>query len=352
VVSGLSLSVGANPAEELSGLTLPGGWKVQRKLPRAPGGSGGNFSVGYEVEGPDGSVAFLKALDYSSAFGSPDPARALQYMTTAFNFERDMVFACKRRGMSRIVTAIGDGSVMVPNAPIYPVDYLIFERAEKDARSHLAAMQSFDLAWVLRSLHHATTGHRQMHEHGMAHRDLKPSNVLVFGDGGTKLTDLGRGWYSGHTSPYDQIPIAGDRSYAPPELLYGQVSPDWRERCLGTDVYLLGSLVHFYFTKVGITAALLTELDPAFRPKSGSGTYAQVLPHVRDGFDRALAKSNSQFPDAIRSEMDTVIRQMCDPDPTTRGHPRNRIGTQNRFGLERFESKFDLLARRAEQGLI
>ena len=84
--------------------------------------------------------------------------------------------------MSRVVTAIADGSVTVNiGGTSEVVQYLIFEKADGDARSFLNASSAFDLAWSLRALHHVTVGLRQMHQSRMAHQDLKPSNVLLFG---------------------------------------------------------------------------------------------------------------------------------------------------------------------------
>lgn len=53
-----------------------------------------------------------------------------------------------------------------------------------------------------------------LHGLDIAHQDLKPSNVL---------------------------PIAGDPTYAPPELLYNYVPADWNVRRYACDVYLLGA---------------------------------------------------------------------------------------------------------------
>ena len=69
------------PAEHLEGLTLPNGWKVLRKITPPPHATGGYFSVGYIVEHPSGKHAYLKALDFSKALQTPDPARELESMT-------------------------------------------------------------------------------------------------------------------------------------------------------------------------------------------------------------------------------------------------------------------------------
>ena len=68
-------------ATRLAGLELDGGWRVLHLLEPSPTSTGGNFSSGYEVESARGKRAFLKALDYSRAMQSPDPAMALNAMT-------------------------------------------------------------------------------------------------------------------------------------------------------------------------------------------------------------------------------------------------------------------------------
>jgi hypothetical protein len=56
--------VSANVAEQLTGYTLPGGWRVRDKVARESGDTGGNFSVNYIVE-RDGQRAFCKVLNYA-----------------------------------------------------------------------------------------------------------------------------------------------------------------------------------------------------------------------------------------------------------------------------------------------
>ena len=85
------------PAECLVGLDLEGGWHVESIIKRHPKSTGGNFSVGYLVSNTDGRQAYLKALDFAAAFEHPDLARALQDLTTAYNFERDLLEKCRNR---------------------------------------------------------------------------------------------------------------------------------------------------------------------------------------------------------------------------------------------------------------
>ena len=194
----------------------------------------------------------------------------MEWMTSAYNFEADLLATCSR--MDRVVRALDRGEITIEGAEIVPaVAYLIFEEADGDIRSALDELgSSFDYAWACRMLHHAATGLWQMHGAEMAHQDVKPSNVLTFGRGLSKLGDLGRASLRGATAPHDELDCAGDHTYAPPELLYRQVSPDWRARRQACDLYLLGSLTLFVFSGATMTAAILTFLDDGQYPANGT----------------------------------------------------------------------------------
>jgi len=245
------------PAECLEGLELPGNWRVISILKRPNTSTGGKFSVGYKVENSDGKTAYLKALDFSTAFQSSDPARALEQLTSAYNFERDLLIRCKGRRLRRVVTPLADGFVNI-NAgfgPLNNVAYIIFELAVGDIRGQIEKWQQLDLAWVLRSLHHSATGLRQLHSTGIAHQDIKPSNILVFTGEGSKVADLGRASSMHCDSEIDQLQMPGDFSYSPPEQWYGwRHSQEFSSRYL-YDLFALGSLIYFYFFKMFCTSS-------------------------------------------------------------------------------------------------
>ncbi len=136
----------SSPAEKLSGVVLPRGWSVTRKVNPGYGATGGHFSSTYEVVHEDGRKAFLKALDYSVAFRAPDVPAALQALTAAFVFERDLLDQCRARRMNRIVQSIDAGSVTVDESAIGRVDYLIFERADTDLRGYLSTLGKVETA--------------------------------------------------------------------------------------------------------------------------------------------------------------------------------------------------------------
>lgn len=339
-----------NAAEHLQGLTLDERWTVVERVERGPGASGGNFSVGYIVEQPDGLRAFLKALDYRRALESENPPAVLEAVTASYNYERRVLQ--KAEGLSRIVSAIEDGKVNVPGSfPIPVVNYLILELASSDVRQALETSRWLDSAVILRSLHHVATGLDQLHKKGLAHQDIKPSNVLVFSDDSSKIGDLGRAAYEGHVPPYDPsgtLPFAGDPAYAAPEALYGMRHPDWAMRSFSQDAYLLGSLTMFMFSNTSATPALVAQLDPDHRPRNWGGTYQDVLPYVRAAFADVMEEFEQAIPEPIQSGVGAIVRQLCEPDAAFRGHPITRARLGNQYRLERYVSQFDLLSRNCE----
>jgi serine/threonine protein kinase len=193
----------------------------------------------------------------------------------------------------------------------------------------------------------------QLHRNSSAHQDLKPSNALVFGKSTIKIGDLGRAADRVNPGPHESLKVAGDLSYAPPELLYGYVPPDWGQRRFGCDLYLLGSMVVFFFTGTGVTGVLLSQLHPSQHWQTWTGTFIDILPYLRDGFEKAVEQFSVCLPPQLKMELSTIVRQLCDPDPNLRGHPENRNGVSaNPHSLERFVSSLNLLARKAELKII
>lgn len=335
------------PAELLLGQKLTGGWEVVDKPLRHPKATGGYFGVGYIVKRSDGTRGFLKALDFSSALGMPDAAGFMQALTSAFVYERDLLDRCA--GMSRVVTALGYGQIQADNW-VVPVSYLIFEWADNDSRIRLHLTEQFDLAWSLRTLHEVTVGIQQLHSGLIAHHDVKPSNVLVFDAAGSKVADLGRGIHKRTPGPWDESSYPGDWTYAPPEILYGDGDLMWDSR-LAIDMYQLGAVALFFFTGLGATDWLLKQLDKRVWPGAWQGTFAEVLPWVQQAFADTMDQLSSVLPTELAAKLSEMVRQLCYPDPAFRGHPLNRQ-EGNPYGLERYVSGLDLLARRVELGLI
>ena len=184
----------ANPSESLIDYKrrLNDTWRVVAKDDLSDS-TGGSFSVGYIVADRSDKQAFLKALDFSEAMKGPNPTLVLQSLTSAYNYEKRLLDACRGRKLDRVAVSIDDGVIPVGDLhPSLPVPYLIFERARGDVRSQLDVGNRFELAFCLRTLHHCATGIQQLHGLTIAHQDLKPSNVLVFDDMDCRVADLGR----------------------------------------------------------------------------------------------------------------------------------------------------------------
>ena len=337
-------------SERLENYQLEGGWTVLEKVILEEGMTGSNFSIGYTARRDDGGQGFVKVLNISRASLAPDPARALQELTTAFNFERDIVADCKR--MSRVITALAEGTVREQPSNGLPevAQYIVFERADSDLRKSRLLSKTFDLALNLRALHHVATGLSQLHSKDIAHQDLKPSNVLLFENTGSKIGDLGHSSRRQVSSPHDNKAIAADPAYSPPEFLYGFQHPSWDVRRRACDLFQLGSLLVYMFTGVGMTRLLLDHMPDGHRPPNWSGSYNDMLPYMSEHFRLTMENISTRFPKDMRDELCGAVMQLCTPDPLSRGHPINRA-IHAPFGLERYISLFNMLAIRAEISL-
>ena len=342
----------SNPCTQLAGRSLENGWKVGELVEPNAVATGGHFSVGYLATHEDGRTGFLKALDFGDVAAQPDIPDFIQRLVTAFNFERELLKRTQSRRMSRVIQALEYGEVEVPGSVFGRVPYLIFEFADgSDVRQYLSTSAQFDVAWKLRTLHHASVGLRQLHADRIAHQDLKPSNVLVFENIGSKIGDLGRASIKGTDGPSDQWPIAGAKPYAPPEQLYGHIDSDWDRRRLGTDLYHLGSLAVFFFTNQSMNSILIQFLHNDHRPGNTGLVYKDILPYVQAAFGQALNAIEPVIPDSIKTDLIPQITYLCDPNPETRGHPLARRRGGRQCDIDRFVSAFNLLATKAETGL-
>ncbi|WP_186401339.1 protein kinase domain-containing protein [Sphingopyxis sp. P1IMeth2] len=336
-------------ADKLLGLNLDNGWVVTGHLQRNPSGTGGTFSQSYEVKKGD-KRGFLKAFDFWEAFEpGTDTVAAIQILVESYNHERDILSHCADKKLSKVVIAIDHGSVEVPGFGKMEgrVFYLIFEMADCDVRVQMDATKRFDTLWCMRAIKDVTHGLHQIHKEMIAHQDTKPSNVLAYGDRGFKIADFGRSSRRGQAIHHDVMTIAGDKSYAPPELLYGFAHPDFVPRRIGCDLYMLGNLAGFLFSGTNITASLLSALDPQHHPRAWGGTYQEVLPYLQNAFTKVLEDLAPSIDELVRDDVLRLISDQCNPDISRRGHSK-MVGHPTQYSLERHLSHLDLAARKLE----
>jgi serine/threonine protein kinase len=277
------------------------------------------------VRSDSGKVAFLKALDFRAAFERDTDF--IEKITVLFNFERDLLGECDRRNMDRVVKAIASGTVRDPSNPFALVPYLIFEAADADIRVHLDTSRTRpSLSFKLRAIHHVATGLKQLHSAEIAHQDLKPSNVLVFYVNQaltiSKVADLGRASRSGYSSPHDEELFAGDPNYAPPEILYAHIDPDWARRRIAGDLYMLGGLVSFIFCQTTSIASLLSALPVGFWPGNWGGTFEDVLPYLINSFAQSVELFARDIPAKLRGRLGASISAIVSSRSKAKGTKR------------------------------
>ena len=151
----------------------------------------------------------------------------------------------------------------------------------------------------------------------------------------------------GRAAPHDALKVAGDRTYAPPELLYGEVDPDFTKRRLACDLYMLGNLAGFLFSGVNVSTEVLRRLAPAHHPLRWSGTYAEVLPYVRSAFRDVLGDLEPLVDQRVRTELVALIAELCEPEVARRGHPRG-VGGYAQYSLERYVSQLTRATKELE----
>jgi len=336
------------PAAQLANLTLHDGWVVTAALPKKSS-SGGTFSFFYEVQNGTRS-GFLKAIDFTEAFEpGVEPIRAMNRLTAAFELERDILLLCAEKRLSKVVIAIAHGDVQVPGFDTMSgrVFYLIFEKADGDVRGQADVTNRLDTLWSLRALRDVCLGLEQIHRHQIAHQDTKPSNVLHYPDATFRITDFGRSAKRGRAVYHDEFDIAGDHTYAPPELLYGSKHEEFTVRRFGCDLYMLGNLASFMFAGVNVTANIFSRLKEEFHPNNWHGTYEQVLPYIQQAFAETLEDLSAAIDPDVRDQIIPIIRELCNPDLSKRGHPRG-LGTTQQYVLIRYTSQLTNQSKRYE----
>jgi eukaryotic-like serine/threonine-protein kinase len=333
---------------KLEGLTLTSGWKVTRTIGQDEDSTGGTFSHAYVVS-KEGKEGFLKAFDFSDAFRrTSNVLEELNRLTNAYIYERDLLIHCREKRLRKVIVAIEHGEVQVPNydAMNGRVFYLIFHLAEGDIRRQITQKGRFDRTWCMRALTDVTIGMHQVHRQMIAHQDLKPSNILVFPDE-CRVGDFGRASRKEYAAGHDLYNIAGDRTYAPPEQLYGYCDPEWTTRRFGCDLYMLGNLAAFLFTGVNVTSLLLGHLDQQFHPSVWARSYQEAMPYLQRSYGEVMREIGRHLQGPGGAELEVVIRELCNPDLSKRGSPKG-IGRYDQYSLQRYVSRLDLIGKRLD----
>jgi eukaryotic-like serine/threonine-protein kinase len=339
----------SNPAMLLAGKKLNNNWEVVDLITKHPDGTGGNFSVSYSVVNIDtGEKAFLKALDFSRALKDENPLEAMGKLTGYFQFEQNVLELCKSKRLNRIINLIEAGTVTAENGSIIPVPYFIMELAAGDIY-HQLDFTKIDHLLNLKILHNVSVALFQLHNNGISHQDVKPSNVLVIKDGPHKLGDLGRADLRGVNTPYGFMAFAGDPAYAAPEVHYKAVSEDWVFRRIASDAYQLGSIITFLFTQLNMTAIMKIHIAPEHNWSNWTQTYREVLPYLYVALEQSIDFFKGYVDDKeLAEELGELLFQLCDPDPSKRGHPKTLMSKNKTISLERYNTIFDRLLKKYE----
>lgn len=338
------------PAKYLEGKILENEWVVENHRGKHPNGTGGNFSYSYNVSNRiTGQRAFLKALDFSGALKHPDPLKAMSTLTSLFNFEQNVLELCRNKRLSRIISLIDSGNIPASEGGFIPVPYFIMELAEGDIYNQIDFTKKIDHLLNLNILHGLSTALYQLHYNGIAHQDVKPSNILIIETGPHKLGDMGRADLRGQTTPYGILPFAGDPSYAPPEAQYKAVHDDWVFRRIASDAYQLGSMIVFLYTELNMTALLKMHISPEHNWNNWTQTYREVLPYLYVALEQSVELFCEHVEDKeLAKDLSEIVFQLCDPDPTKRGHPKSLNRRFKTISLERYNSIFDRLRKKYE----
>ncbi len=349
-----------SPAHQLVGHQLQCGWLVTKKLTRAPGGTGGNFGVGYIAE-KEGKEAFVKAIDFVAALGSADPIKELARLTTEAEFEKEALDYCGGRRMSRVIRLVAHEYVNVGPGALDRVSCLVMEFGPADLRAHITGTSSIPASWSIAVLSDVALALDQLHRGGVAHQDVKPSNVISMSTrvppsvGATaqsanmKLGDLGRIVRKDVAGPFDDIPWPGDKTYSPPERWYGHRPSEWQDERDASDAFMLGSLIFFVFTGTPLQPLLFREMPIAYLPGTWTGTYdATLISVVRHAVSKCLL---SELTGRLHSELEgpliQIAKELTDPDPTLRGDPRSRRRIGRPVGIDRYHQRLRALSLRA-----
>jgi serine/threonine protein kinase len=360
-------------ALQLAGRVLKSRWQVDSLAMPMPGATGGRHSVCYNVtDTTTGKKAFLKAIDYTTAFALAAAtgtmvATVLTGLAGRFKFEQELLEMCRDATMRHVVTILDAGSeIIAGTAPnhIPNVDYIIFEHADTTVRNRILA-SDLHVTESLLVCRQCAVALQELHRQGIFHQDVKPSNLLLFPkvtsaskgapQNHVKLGDLGRASHARKAGPFDQDVVPGDRLYMPFDQLYSGAAGLAADRRM-IDGYSLGCVLFDLLTGQPYIQVLANNLQPNHLPVSVRGGWTGSYKDVKGYVDAAHAKAmvllhdslqKLKVPDAFIDEIMAVQEQLIHTDPQKRGHPKNRATGVSPCDMERYISQFDHLVNRA-----
>ena len=338
-------------AYQLTGTTLPGGWLLKEMYKREKASSGSYFSVQYRAE-RDKKEYFVKVIDIEKTLRRTDVSElmnVLQKQMEAFTYEKELLEKCRDRSCSKIVRVLDANMIPIGAGNPYPVPFLVFEKADGDARDYIKFQNEVDFAWKLKSLHDIATGIEQLHTMQVIHQNLKPSNVLQFKKD-SKISDLGKSKTFTGKGFNDNNLLNGDKAYAPLEALpqFTFLRPtEWLDMNLAMDSYELGNLMTFYFSGLNMTAMLIDKLNKI--GLTSQTTNMEMKAYLDACYDECIEaiKNEIEF-EEFREEIGLMIYQLCNPDPNKRNDPKTLRERGSNYVLRRYISKLDLLQGKAE----
>ncbi|MEV8363030.1 protein kinase domain-containing protein [Streptomyces niveus] len=222
-------------------VSVPYGFRVGAWEVREPIGSGAFGSVYAARRATDDDTlpahAALKFLPTGTC--TPRQLRHLQDLA-----DRELATHRRLRG-PRVIRMYEALTVGAPESPgLDGATVLVLERAEGSldtllARTPRPAAGPALLVQICEGLH-------QLHHAGWIHGDIKPANVLLMADGTARLGDFNLTSELEGTHAYS--PAFATSDYAPPELLWAEISDRGRRTRPGTDIWAFGVLAHLVLT--------------------------------------------------------------------------------------------------------
>jgi serine/threonine protein kinase len=315
-------------------------------------GSGGFGGVFEAVDQGSGQDVAVKVLAFNGR-----PANAQLEFDAEIELLRLLV-AC-----SNVVTLLDEGIYTVSlttGGLAFPVQvpFMVLDRATVGLEDLLA--QRHQLSWLdrMRLYRDVVKGCHQMHLKRLVHRDLKAANALVYDqEPYGRITDLGR---SKDTRQPPRFPAnqyqagRGDLRFAPPELLWGLGGTTPEAYCR-IDLYHLGSVFYEFAAANGITASALTNPrswlsraaalpDQAARERD----FHAHLPYLYGQYEPVYTLFEKELPRVVAKDAVTLLRQLTDPDPSTREPTRRVRGLPIRWDLQWVLYRVDIFVKRLE----